>query len=251
MRSFRIMQLLHANDTKQTQSLEEKSLIEEMPNNISRALAMYTDTLTGPDGEVYQVSSDALSELSEIMANLANFNFSKGGVCLPPTLNLYNQTNCLDYNNTEPQQWNTILFLDACNYNSNITLNTSVILGVFSAFCSLAPTPPSDDNQDYDFAVLSLYALLGIIALFSGLVAGLYCGNRLFSRPAFDNEDWLDRRYREGVRRSDVIIEDVTAAGGAEEAKQLTSDSHEDVGSAVLHEGGDSRRNSMGYSRLS
>jgi hypothetical protein len=245
MRSFKIMQLLHANETTKTEALEEKSLIE-MPNNISRALAMYTDTLTGPDGEVYQISSDALNELSEIMSNLAHFNFSEGGVCLPPTVNLYNQTNCLDRNSSDPQQYNTILFLDACNYNSSITLNSSVLLGAFSAFCSLASIPSNDDEDSY---LQELFvALIYLTALLLGVAAGVYVSSKLCDRR--DNQNWLDERYSDSVNRSNVMIQDVTATGGEDDAKRLELASADDVGSAELHDGNTSGRNRSGYSRL-
>jgi hypothetical protein len=260
MRSLQIMQLLkdpHANKNNKTRDRLEKKLKEMaapaalgQPNQTT---FLYNNTMTGPDEQVYRVSSNDPNELTLIVPNLISFNnFSAGGDCLDPTVNLFNRSDCLNYM-AVTEVWDSILLLDACNTNTTTTINSSALFAALTAFCAAAVTPGDDDSNDeaiFDAVTLTTMLMMGILF---GLVAGMCCYSRTDRTPHVSNT-WLYDRGRQSEQQSRYTIEELGADGAddADDDEAMSANRDEPDGSDELYGSGQNRdRNLQGYGRLS
>jgi hypothetical protein len=240
MRSFQILQLLtDPNENKTSDSLPEipeASALPDKVNNPVEIIPLYSDTVTDPnDDQVYEVSTDDLDELALLMSNLkSGNNYTRGGNCLPPTVNLFNQSDCLDHNSTNPQVWNSTIQLNVCNTTN--TVNKEALLATLTLFCG-AITPNGDDDANaYD---IINYTLCLLLILMLGVLAGIV----LTCRGSQENENrrsWLHQRGGDSLQQSSLIIQ------------ELEDDDHALAdGDELYDDDVEQKRNSQGYSQLS
>jgi hypothetical protein len=118
----------------------------------------YNNTMTGPEGDVYLLSSINQDPVDDLIRSLEPFNVTQGGNCTQPTDVLYSTAFCPDFNATAQHEIN----LQACNGTAVISTTMYFILNNATELCE-AIQRHSNDNEERRLAIAS--TLLGILAL--------------------------------------------------------------------------------------
>jgi hypothetical protein len=182
----------HNNQTNSTiQRLREK--LNEKNNTEAAAVALtitpqdtssnstYADTITGPEGGVYQISGPEKNDVQELIESLMAYNVTLGGNCSQPTRALYSTTFCQSYNATQQNP----LDFQACDGSEELPEIMMNILNNATLLCP-APTRGRDHNDNVQMAVAS--TVLGLLML---LVAGLTwrAHQKVVSKQDYDSDD--------------------------------------------------------------
>jgi hypothetical protein len=133
---------------------------KNLPSN-----STYADTITGPEGSVYQVSGPNKDEVENLIASIMAYNVTLGGNCSQPTPVLYSTAYCPDYNATAQSQ----LDFQACDGSSELSDMMANILKNTTALCA-ALVPSSESNARMAVASTAL-ALLMVLVLSLTVVA--------------------------------------------------------------------------------
>jgi hypothetical protein len=160
----------HANNNNATHNRLKNKVAHHFrtnAENISEPATpglLYSDTLTAPDGQVFNAASDSENELQLLMTNLFNNSLIAGGDCVSPTLNLFTNPNCLNHSSTNPQVWNISIILDLCNANSSVY--SAALLQTLTTFCS---AQSANDSSSSMKTVLIMCAIILASAICLGV----------------------------------------------------------------------------------
>ncbi len=160
-----------------------------VPSLSSSSNSTYADTITGPEGGVYQVSGPEHDEVQQLIESLMAFNVTLGGNCSEPTRALYSTTFCQNFNATEQNP----LDIQACNGSEQLP---EIMQNIFNNATLLCPAPSRTHDHTARMAVAS--TILGLLML---LVAGLtWRAHQKVqtdrSIPARASTSWLENRRR-------------------------------------------------------